>query len=401
MTPWLAVIGIGEDGLAGLSPAARALLENAEVLVGGARHLAFAPEDGRVRLTWTRPLARLIEDILGHRGRRVAVLATGDPLHYGIAVTLARHVPIREMTILPAPSAFSLAGARLGWPRTSVRCLTLHGRPLDLIQAEIQPGAKLLILSADGATPKALARLLDQRGYGRSRIVVFEHMGGPKERRIAGEAATWHDQAIADFNTVAIECVADPGTPIFSRAPGLPDDAFRHDGQITKREMRAITLSALRPVPGQLLWDVGAGCGSVSIEWLRCDPANRAIAIERNPARLRLIADNAAALGTPGLEIVAGEASAALGDLTAPEAIFVGGGLARDGLMALCWDRLKPGGRLVANAVTLEGEAVLRDWRATTGGEMIRVGIERAEALERLTGWRPLRAVTQLAAVKR
>jgi precorrin-6Y C5,15-methyltransferase (decarboxylating) len=377
------------------------LVENAEVLIGGARHLACVPQDDRERLTWTSPLKGLIDDILSRRSRRVTVLATGDPLHYGIGVTLARHVPIAEMTILPAPSSFSLACARLGWPMAKVRCLTLHGRPLDLIQADIQPDARLLALSDNGATPAAVARLLADRGYGRSRLAVFEHMGGPKERRIEGEARSFDNNAIADFNTVAVECIADPGTPILSRTPGLPDDAFRHDGQITKREMRAITLAALRPVPGQMLWDVGAGCGSVAIEWMRVDPANRAIAIERNPSRLRLIADNASALGAARLEIVSGEAPEALSMFAPPDAVFIGGGVSREALIAFSWDRLKPGGRLVANAVSLESEAVLLDWRKRTGGELIRVGIERAEALESFTGWRPLRPVAQLAAVKR
>ncbi len=401
MTPWLSIVGLGEDGLPGLAPAARALLDNAEVLIGGTRHLDMVPDDGRERLTWPSPLGAIVEEIARRRGQRVCVLATGDPMHYGIGVTLAKAVPMDEMVIIPAPSAFSLACARLGWTLSEVEPLTLHGRPLALLHPAIQPGARLLLLSNDAATPDQVAELLRARGYGPSRMVVLEHMGGAKERRLDATAEAWQPGRVADFNTIAVDCRAGPDAALLPRTPGLPDEAFRHDGQMTKREMRAVTLSALQPVPGQLLWDLGAGSGSIAIEWMRSHPCCRAIAVERYAGRIALIAGNAAALGTPGLEIVEGEAPGALDGLEAPDAAFIGGGLRADGNFETCWDRLKPGGRLVANAVTVEGEQALARWRAELGGELIRIAVSRAGAIGPYTGWRPLMPVTQLRAVKR
>lgn len=401
MTPWLSIVGLGEDGLPGLAPAARALLDNAEVLIGGTRHLDMVPDDGRERLTWPSPLGAIVEEIARRRGQRVCVLATGDPMHYGIGVTLAEAVPMDEMVIIPAPSAFSLACARLGWTLSEVEPLTLHGRPLALLHPAIQPGARLLLLSNDAATPDQVAELLRARGYGPSRMVVLEHMGGAKERRLDATAEAWQPGRVADFNTIAVDCLAGPDAALLPRTPGLPDEAFRHDGQMTKREVRALTLSALQPVPGQLLWDLGAGSGSIAIEWMRSHPCCRAIAVERYADRIALIAGNAAALGTPGLEIVEGEAPGALAGLEAPDAAFIGGGLRADGNFETCWDRLKPGGRLVANAVTVEGEQALARWRAELGGELIRIAVSRAGAIGPYTGWRPLMPVTQLRAVKR
>ena len=401
MTPWLSIVGLGEDGLPGLAPAARALLDNAEVLIGGTRHLDMVPDDGRERLTWPSPLGAIVEEIARRRGRRVCVLATGDPMHYGIGVTLAKAVPTDEMVVIPAPSAFSLACARLGWILSEVETLTLHGRPLALLHPAIQPGARLLLLSNDAATPDQVAELLCARGYGPSRIAVLEHMGGAKERHLDGTAEAWQPGRVADFNTIAVDCRAGPDAALLPRTPGLPDEAFRHDGQMTKRELRAVTLSALQPVPGQLLWDLGAGSGSIAIEWMRSHPRCRAVAVERDADRIALIAGNAAALGTPGLEIVEGEAPGALDGLEAPDAAFIGGGLRADGNFETCWDRLKPGGRLVANAVTVEGEQALARWRAELGGELTRIAVSRAGTLGPYTGWRPLMPVTQLRAVKR
>ncbi len=401
MTPWLAIVGLGEDGLPGLAPAARALLDNAEVLIGGTRHLDMVPDDGRERLTWPSPLGAIVEEIARRRGQRVCVLATGDPMHYGIGVTLAKAVPMDEMVVIPAPSAFSLACARLGWTLSEVETLTLHGRPLALLHPAIQPGARLLLLSNDAATPDKVAELLRARGYGPSRIAVLEHMGGAKERRLDATAEAWQPGRVADFNTIAVDCLAGPDAALLPRTPGLPDEAFRHDGQMTKREVRAVTLSALQPVPGQLLWDLGAGSGSVAIEWMRSHPRCRAVAVERYADRIALIAGNAAALGTPDLEIVEGEAPGALDGLEAPDAAFIGGGLRADGNFETCWDRLKPGGRLVANAVTVEGEQALARWRAELGGELTRIAVSRAGAVGPYTGWRPFMPVTQLRAVKR
>lgn len=400
MTPWLSVIGIGEDGLEGLSPAARTLVETAEVLVGGARHLGFVPVGRAERLTWASPISKTIDAIAARRGRRVSVLATGDPMCYGIGVVLARHFDRAEMTIIPAVGAFSLACARLGWPLAEVETLTLQGRPLELLNLYIAPEARLLILSRDGETPSRVAATLRERGFGPSRIAVLEHLGGPAERRIDGTAEDWNADRAADLNTVAVECRPGPDAKVHSRVPGLPDDAFTHDGQITKREVRAATLAALAPLPRQRLWDVGAGCGSIAIEWLRAAPGARAVAVEKEAARSALIAHNAAALGVPGLEIVTGPAPRALDGLEPPDAVFIGGGITAPGLIETCWTALKGGGRLVANVVTAEGEAELLRWRNDIGGALIRIAVSHVEPMGAFSGWRARAPVTQWAVEK-
>lgn len=395
MQKWLSVIGIGEDGLAGLNPMARALVDQAKVIVGGERHLAMLPADARERLVWSTPIAASLRQIEQRRGQAVCVLASGDPMCYGIGVTLLRQTPITEMTIIPAPSAFSLACARLGWSLTAVETLSLCGRDPALLHAVLYPGAKLLILSADGNTPAVVAKLLRQAGFGQSQITVLERMGGSQERMIAGTAADWQAQDLADLNTIAVTCVEDAQTLPFSRLAGLPDAAYHHDGQLTKQEVRAITLAALMPQPGQLLWDVGAGCGSIAIEWMRSHPRCRAIAIERESARLRLITDNAAALGTPNLQIVGAAAPEALQNLPTPDAIFVGGGLTAEALFSTCWEALRPGGRFVANAVTVESEQKLLEWHSQLGGTLTRIAIQRAEPIGNFLGWKALAPVTQ------
>jgi precorrin-6Y C5,15-methyltransferase (decarboxylating) len=397
--PWLTIIGIGEDGLDGVSAASRALIESAELLVGGARHLAFVPETGAGRLAWRQPLADTIPDILRWRGRRVVVLASGDPLCYGVGNKLLRHIPLAESTIVPAPSAFSLAGARLGWDAAEVDRVTLHGRPLETLRRYLAPGAKLIALSNDGTTPALAARLLIDAGYGESALSVFERMGGTSERRIDALASAWSEPSVADLNTIAIRCVAGARAKRF-RGTGLPDKAFESDGMLTKREVRAVTLAMLAPCPGALLWDIGAGSGSVSIEWLLADPRAEAIAIEREAARVTQIARNAEALGVPELEIEQGEAPAVLDGLPDPDAVFIGGGLSNRELIETCHDRLKPGGRLVANAVTLEAEATLIHARERFGGVLTRLAIARADALGPFSGWRPLMPVTQYALIK-
>ncbi|MCP4327857.1 MAG: precorrin-6y C5,15-methyltransferase (decarboxylating) subunit CbiE [Alphaproteobacteria bacterium] len=404
MTPWLSIVGLGEDGLDGLTSGARSLIDNAEVLVGGDRHLAMVPpaaDEDRPRLVWTTPLSKLVEDIVGRRGQRVCVLATGDPLWYGIGVTLARHIPIAEMRVIPVPSAFSLACARLGWSLSEVATLTLHGRPLSLLNGFVQPGARLIVLSDSRDTPAAVARILDEAGYGHSPIIVLEHMGGPDERIVNATAGTWRETEIRDFNTIAIDCMAGPDAKVQSRVPGLPDDAYRHDGQLTKREVRAATLAALMPTPGARLWDVGAGAGSVAIEWLRAIDHGSAVAIERDPDRATCIADNALALGTPTLEVVTGTVPAALAGLPPPDAVFIGGGLTEPGVVDACWQALGSGGRLVANGVTLESEARLIALSSEYGGTLTRLSIARAEPVGGFTGWRPLMPVVQWAVRKR
>ncbi|HZS81809.1 MAG TPA: precorrin-6y C5,15-methyltransferase (decarboxylating) subunit CbiE [Stellaceae bacterium] len=400
MTPWLSIIGIGEDGLAGLSDAARTLIAGAELLVGGARHLAMVPPGRAERLAWERPLKATVARIAARRGRPVAVLASGDPMCYGVGVTLARRFDRAEMTILPQLGAFSLAAARLAWPLADCETLTLHGRPLERLLRHLAPDQRLLVLSEDGGTPAAIARLLCAAGWGPSRLAVLEHLGGAAEAVIEASAADWGERRCADLNTVAILCRAGPEARILPRAAGLPDDAFLHDGQITKRELRAATLAALAPLPGQLLWDVGAGCGSIAIEWLRAAPRTAAIAIERDAARRYLIARNAAALGVPELRIQGGEAPAALAGLPQPQAVFLGGGIATAGLLDSLWDTLPAGGRLVANAVTLAGEAALAAFCERRGGALTRIAVARAAPIGAQLAWRPLLPVTQLAATK-
>ena len=400
MKSWLAVVGIGEDGLAGLAPAGRALVETAEVLVGGARHLAMVPHGGAERLAWERPLDRTIEAIAAQRGRNVTVLASGNPLWYGVGVTLAGRFSRDEMTIMPQPSAFSLAAARLGWPVADCVTITLHGRPLDTLRLHLAPGGRILALSEDGDTPRAVAQLLTGLGWGPSRLTVLAHLAGTREAVIEEDAQSWGDRRVADLNTIAIACRGAPGTRALPLLAGLPDDAFEHDGQLTKREVRAATLAALAPLPGETLWDVGAGCGSIAIEWLRAGEGRSAVAIERRSVRAAVIARNAARLGVPGLRIIAGTAPEALDGLPVPNAIFAGGGIGEPGLLPLLWTRLRPGGRLVANVVTAEGEARLLDWHTSYGGELTRVAISRAEPLGPRHLWRALAPVTQLAVTK-
>jgi len=401
MSRWLSIVGVGEGGWPELSALGRSLVEGAELIVGGERHLAMLPPtiDGE-RLSWAVPLTRTVEEILRRRGRLVVVLATGDPMHFGIGVTLARAVPMSETLMLPAVSAFSLAASRLGWPIAECECLTLHGRPLPRFAGFLHPGARLLLLSHDGTTPAQIAAELVRRGFAKSRLILLEHMGGQQERILEATAETWTSVRTADLNTLAVECVADPGVQSLPRLPGLPDDAFRHDGQLTKREIRAATLAVLAPFPGQRLWDVGAGCGSIAIEWLRAGRDMKAIAVESDAKRRALIAENASALGTPEIEIVAGEAPQALEQLASPDAIFIGGGVATPGLVERCWAALPSSGRLVANVVTVEGEMCVARHRGELGGRLTRIAISRAEPVGSLLGWRPLMPVTQWAAVK-
>jgi precorrin-6B C5,15-methyltransferase / cobalt-precorrin-6B C5,C15-methyltransferase len=394
--PWLSVVGIGEDGLDGLSAAARALLDQAEIVIGGDRHLAMLPDtDTRERVAWPSPLKALVERIEGYRPRPVCVLASGDPFCFGVGTTLARRIGAEQMVVIPAPSARSLACARLGWPEHTTRLITLHGRPLALLTPHLQPGARLLILSENGATPAQVAAHLAHHGFGESDIHVLERMGGPAERRSESRADALSRADFDDLNTIAVELIAGPDARPLATVGGLPDEAFRHDGQMTKRETRAVTLSALSPFPGGLLWDVGAGCGSVSVEWMRADPLNRAVAVEPKAARRAMIAENAETLGVPSLEIIDGTAPDALQDLPAPDSIFVGGGASSDGVVDACWSALKPGGHLVANCVTLEGEAELLRRFETLGGDLIRLAVSRAEPVGPYHGWRPLMPVTQ------
>ncbi|GJE77323.1 precorrin-6y C5,15-methyltransferase (decarboxylating) subunit CbiE [Methylorubrum suomiense] len=395
-TPWLTIVGMGEDGRAGLSPAAAAALDGADIVYGGRRHLALAaPLSGEGR-PWPSPISDAYPDILARRGRPTCLLATGDPFHFGIGAEIARLVPAGEIRAFPQPSAFSLAAARLGWSLPETACVTLHGRDLLGIVPHLQPGARILALSWDGSTPGAVAGLLAERGMGGSRLTVLEAMGGPRERLRGDVAESFALTEIDPLNTLAIEVVAQPDARIVPVSPGLDDAWFENDGQLTKAEIRAVTLAALRPRAGEILWDLGAGAGSVSIEWCLRHPANRAVAVERREDRADRIARNARALGVATrIVVMRGASGATLTELPPPQAVFVGGGVAEPGLLAACRARLPAAGRLVANAVTLEGEAALLAAHAETGGRLRRLSIAHAAPVGGLTGWRPAMPVTQ------
>ena len=400
MSPAVVVVGIGADGWDGLGEAARAAIAEAEVLVGGARHLDLVPETGAERMPWPSPMSELLDRLPEMADRRLCVLASGDPLLHGVGTTLARRLPPGALTIIPHVSAPAIACARLGWPAVNVELVSLVGRPLEALHPALQPGRRVIVLVAPPVGAGEVAALLRGRGYGPSRLVALEELGGPGERMRDGVADGWGDEATGPLSTLAIECREAPGAPLLPRSPGLPDDAYESDGQLTKREVRAITLAALAPVPGQMLWDVGAGSGSVAIEWMRTHPSCQAVAVEARADRAGRIERNARALGVPGLRVVAGEAPEALLGLEAPDAVFVGGGLAADGLVDRCWGALAPGGRLVVNAVTLEGEGVLAACHAARGGRLVRIAIGHAEALGGFRGLRPQRPVTQWSARK-
>jgi precorrin-6Y C5,15-methyltransferase (decarboxylating) len=397
---WLAVVGIGEDGVDGLSPAARRLVAQAAFVVGGRRHLALAGPLSAETLVWPSPIENALDVIEAHRGRSVCVLATGDPFFFGVGAMLMRRFAADEMICVPAPSAFALAAARLGWSQQDCARLTLHGRPLEAIIPHLQPGARILALSWDDATPAKLAALLAARGMGRSRLTVCEAMGGLSERVRTTEAQTYALDNVAALNTIALEVVVDRGARILPRSAGLPDDWFEHDGQITKREIRAMTLSQLAPARGELLWDVGSGSGSVAIEWMLADPANRAVAIEARHDRAARAARNALTFGVPALSVVTGEAPQALADLPTPDAIFIGGGAGAPHMIERAIVALAPGGRLVVNAVTLETQAALVDWRARHGGELTQIAVAHAEPVGRFSGWRAAMPVVQWRLVK-
>ncbi len=400
-TQWLTIVGIGENGLDGLGSKTLKAIDEADVLIGGKRHLEKVPDNKVEKVGWGSNFDHGVEAIRKYEGKRIVVLASGDPMNYGAGSTLARRFGIEAMTIIPAPGAFSLAAARMGWSLPDVECITLHGRPLETINLYLRPGARLLILSWDGTTPAKLAELLVAKGYPDSPITALEHMDGDKENVIQGTASDWTVSEAAALNTIALECVAGPDAIAWSRAPGLLEQAFQHDNMITKREVRAATISALAPLSGETLWDVGAGSGSVAIEWLRLEAAAKAVAIENNEKRLSYIRANALNLGVPKLEVVAGRAPNALAKIGgAPDAIFVGGGVSDMGVMAACWKHLANGGRLVANAVTLEAQQSLLAFHDEHGGKITKIVIAREGKIGRLSGLKALMEVWQLHVVK-
>lgn len=390
---WLNIVGIGEDGLTGLSGAALAAVKRADVLIGGARHHALTRDIEAERLTWPSPFDAMIESIEKLQGKQVCVLVTGDPVWYSAGEKIASHFGPDDVCIHPHVSAFQLAGARMGWALQDAATLTVHGRALESIGPEVTPGAKLIVLTQDSHTPEQIAKLLVQHGFAPSRITALSHMGGPDEARIDGTAVDWSGTP-AEFHTLCIECKSDTGTQALPRGPGLPDDAFEHDGKMTKSEVRAVTLSRLAPRPGDLLWDIGCGCGSVAIEWMRMVHGTRAIGLEPHGDRRAMAQRNAVKLGVPDLHLIDALAPDGLAGLDAPDAVFIGGGLVTETIEA-CLHVLKPHGRLVANAVTLESEQVLTACHERHGGTLIRLSVARAEPVGSFHGWKPFMPVTQ------
>ncbi|TFL20098.1 precorrin-6y C5,15-methyltransferase (decarboxylating) subunit CbiE [Jannaschia formosa] len=397
--PWLHIVGIGEDGLGGLSPAARTVVETAEVIVGGDRHHSLSESIAAERLAWPHPFDALISTLRSLKGRRVVVLATGDPLWFSVGARIGRAIPPREIAYHPQLSAFQLAAARMGWSMADLETLTVHGRPVEQMIAFIQPDARLLILTTGAETPRRIARFLAERGFGASRMTVLANMGGPDEARFDGIAESWNHEVPA-FNTLAVDCVAAPDAALLPRVPGLDDALFRSDGTMTKREVRAATLAKLMPMRGALLWDIGTGSGSVAIEWMRAARSARAIGIEPRADRRAMAAENALALGAPRLDLREGEAPAVLDGLEPPDAVFIGGGLGEP-VFDAAWTALRPLGRLVANAVTLESESLLFALHAKHGGDLVRLSVDRAEPVGRFRGWRASMPVTQYSLVKR
>lgn len=398
---WLSIVGIGEDGIAGLGETARCCIAEAEYVYGGARHLALAaPLVGGEMRAWPTPFDVEFTAVRSHAGRKVCVLASGDPFFFGVGVSLARLVPTGEMTVVPAPSSFSLAASRLGWALQDVELVSLHGRRPELLRPLLQPGRRVIALTSDEDGPADIARTLVAFGFGSSRLAVLEALGGPRERLRWFAARDRLQGDIDRLNLVAIELSADRDARPLPLTPGLDDTLFETDGQITKRAIRAVTLSALAPRRGELLWDIGAGSGSIGIEWMLADPAMRAVAIEANGERAERIGRNAAMLGVPGLQVVHGRAPTALHGLPAPQAIFIGGGGSEPGVLEHALDALPSGGRLVANAVTLEMETVLLARHAASGGSLTRLAVAHAEPVGGMLGWRPAMPVTQWSWVK-
>jgi precorrin-6B C5,15-methyltransferase / cobalt-precorrin-6B C5,C15-methyltransferase len=396
MNKWLTIIGMGEEGWEGLSNRARLILKSTDVIIGSQRLLGFLPAIKAERHEWPQPFSAVVEQIKPLAGRNTVILATGDPMNYGVVRKLLEFIPFAEMTIIPHISAFSLVASRMGWSLPDCDTLTLHGRPAAGLEAFIQPNAKLIVLTADASTIPEIARRLEARGFGQSHITVLENLGSEHERVSQYAPNTEY----SSLNTVAIHCIASPSAKIFSRLAGLPDDAFIHDGQLTKREVRAATLAALAPAPDQLLWDIGAGCGSISIEWMRSTRGCEAIAFEHNTERLCMIEQNMDALGTPRLKVIAGKAPETLADQPAPHAIFIGGGVGNEGVFETAWERLRPAGRLVANVVTIEGEMHLYDLHEKYGGELVKIEISNLTNVGPYRALKPRMSVTQWRAQK-
>jgi precorrin-6B C5,15-methyltransferase / cobalt-precorrin-6B C5,C15-methyltransferase len=400
MNKWLTVIGMGEDGWEALSNRARLAIKSTDVIVGASRLLAHLPKTKAEIQEWPQPFSAVVEQIKPLAGRNTVILATGDPMNFGVVRKLLEFIPFNEMTIIPQVSAFSLAASRMGWSLPDCDCFTIHGRPAANVETFIQPNARLIVLTEDESTVAEVCSRLIVRGFEDSKISVLENMGGSAERMTSFSANMNPNLDWSPLNVLAVHCVAGAKAKIFSRVGGLSDDAFVHDGQLTKREVRAATLAALAPAPDQVLWDIGAGCGSVSIEWMRSTRGCEAFAIEHNEDRLKMIATNADLLGTPRLKVIAGKAPDALKDLPAPDAMFIGGGVGNDGVFDTAWEKLKSGGRMVCNVVTIEGEMHLYDLQEKHGGELVRMDVSTLTNVGPYRAMKPRMSVVQWRVIK-
>ena len=399
MKPWLSIVGIGDDGLSGLSAKAVEVINQSEIVVGGERHLAFLTNSQAEKISWDSPLNKTIEVIKNKRGRQVTILATGNPLWFGIGSTLLKHLPIEEVNIIPHPSIFSLVAAKLGWSIETVECLSIHGRHHDSLRKSFYPGAKLLVLTNDATSPSIVSQLLCEHRCKQSQMTAFAHLGGTQEKIFKETAENWN-HSVPDFHTLAIEIIIDADFIPHSTTGGLPDHCFENDGLLTKRDIRASTMARLIPIPGQLLWDIGAGCGSISIEWLRSVHNSSAIAIEPESHRRQFIENNATRLGVPNITIIAEKAPDCLNNLPAPDAIFIGGGLGSKGMIDQCFQALEPSGRLVVNSVTIENEKHLISALDQYGGELTRIAISHLSPVGSYRGWKPAMPVTQWSMIK-
>ncbi|WP_323100417.1 precorrin-6y C5,15-methyltransferase (decarboxylating) subunit CbiE [Intrasporangium sp. YIM S08009] len=396
------VVGVGASGLSSLGADARRVVDAADVLVGGTRHLELAADlvPSAERMPWPSPLLPGLRELLGRvAGRRVVVLASGDPLVSGIGSTLVSALGPDAVRIHPGVSSVALARARMRWSAEESDAVTLVGRDVDRLRRELAPGRRLVVLTSGPDAPDRVCGVLTEEGYASSRVTVLGHLGADDETRTDGVAATWPGGPAPTLHLVCVECVPDAGARPLSLSPGLPDDAFDHDGQLTKRVVRAAALAHLAPQPGDVLWDLGAGAGSVGIEFARQHPRNHVMAVERDPVRAERVRANARRLGVPGLEVVEARSADVVDDLPAPDAVFVGGGASAD-LLDRAWAALLPGGRIVVHGVTVETELLLHDARARLGGALTRIAVEDLEPLGSLTGWKPARAVVQWSATK-
>jgi precorrin-6Y C5,15-methyltransferase (decarboxylating) len=442
MTAWLHIVGVGEAGLAELPQSVRPLLVYADTIIGPAHLLeqiepadrpaaaadlfdaeqvsrrsfeavaralsgeqpAFTlhapPDDTRKLIEWEGPLPAMLEQVLALRGTPTVILASGDPMWFGIGATLSRHLVAAEFAVYPHPSAFQLAAARMRWPLQAVTLLSLQGRPVEALHPHILPANRIMALAAEHSVVDLALEILIDRGYSRSIVTTLEHLGGRDEQVTTATAEDFHSSDLGDAYVLAIDCVPDLDARLLAAVPGLPDDVFVHDGQLAPREVRTATLGKLAPFPGAILWDVGAGCGAIAIEWLRAARDARATAFENEGEQLNMIALNATALGVPDLEIVGGPVPQSFGKRTPPDAIFMGGDVGNDDLFDACWHALKPGGRLVANATTLDGEHALYSRHLQLGGQLTRIEVSALEQIGGHRAFRPSMAVTQWVVVK-